>query len=182
MMISRTVIKNYALTGQYSPAKILEHVNEQLCEGNTAGLFVTVWLAIVDLTTGKGLAANAGHEHPALRSKGGDFKMVKYKHSMAVATMEGINFTEHEFKLHPGDTFFVYTDGATEATNANSEQFGEERLLYALNRQSDASPKELISNVMEDITAFVNGADQFDDITMLSLKYFGSAGEYTVKE
>ena len=173
MMVSRTMIKNYALTGQYSPAKILEHVNDQLCEGNSAGLFVTVWLAIIDLPSGKGIAANAGHEHPALCKGGEAFELVKYKHSPAVATMEGMAFREHEFELQPGDTFFVYTDGVSEATNAQTEQFGEDRLIMALNKNPKASPKELLANVMDSINDFVNGAEQFDDITMLSFKYFG---------
>ena len=178
MMVSRTMIKNYALTGQYSPAKILEHVNEQICEGNSAGLFVTVWLAVISLSTGKGMAANAGHEHPALRRNGGDFSLVKYKHSIAVATMEGTKFKEHEFQLHPGDTLFVYTDGVAEATNADSEQFGEERMLAALNKNPDATPRELLWNVMGEINGFVNGAKQFDDITMLSMKYYGTSGKH----
>ena len=173
MMVSRTMIKNYALTGQYSPSKILEHVNNQICEGNSAGLFVTVWLAIISLSTGKGLAANAGHEHPVLCRNGENFSLVKYRHSVAVATMEGVKFREHEFELHPGDTLFVYTDGVAEATNSDSELFGEERLLDALNRNPDATPRELLWNVMGDINGFVNGAQQFDDITMLSLKYYG---------
>ena len=173
MMVARTMIKNYALTGKYSPSDILEHVNDQICEGNTAELFVTVWLAIVDLNTGKGLAANAGHEHPALRKNGGKYEMVKYRHSVAVATLEGVSFKEHEFELCPGDSFFVYTDGVSEATNAKLEQFGEKRIIEALNKDPEAAPKEVISNVMEDITEFVDGADQFDDITMLSFKYYG---------
>ena len=182
MMVARTMIINYALTGQYSPANILEHVNEQICEGNTAELFVTVWLAILDLNTGKGLAANAGHEHPALRKRDGQFEMVKYRHSVAVATVEGVKFKEHEFELSPGDSFFVYTDGVSEATNSQLEQFGEQRILNGLNKNPDGSPEELISNVMEDITAFVNGIDQFDDITMLSFKYFGKGHRYADKK
>ena len=123
------------------------------------------------------MAANAGHEHPALRRNGGDFSLVKYKHSIAVATMEGTKFKEHEFQLHPGDTLFVYTDGVAEATNADSEQFGEERMLAALNKNPDATPRELLWNVMGDINGFVNGAKQFDDITMLSMKYYGTEGK-----
>lgn len=177
MMIARTMIKNYAMTGQYSPAKILEHVNEQIMEGNDVGLFVTVWLAIISLKDGKGVAANAGHEHPALRRNGGNFELVKYRHSVAIGTMDGVRFREHEFELHPGDTLFVYTDGVAEATNSNSVLFGDERLLEALNKNPDASPRELLWNVMGEINGFVNGAKQFDDITMLSLKYFGSEGK-----
>ena len=75
---------------------------------------MTVWLAILEISTGKGMAANAGHEHPALKRAGGAFEMVKYRHSPAVATMEGIRFREHAFELHPGDSLYVYTDGVTE--------------------------------------------------------------------
>ena len=146
-------------------------------EGNDVGLFVTVWLAIISLKDGKGVAANAGHEHPALRRNGGNFELVKYRHSVAIGTMEGVRFREHEFELHPGDTLFVYTDGVAEATNSNSVLFGDERLLEALNKNPDASPRELLWNVMGEINGFVNGAKQFDDITMLSLKYFGSEGK-----
>ena len=103
--------------------------------------------------------------------------MVKYRHSMAVATMEGTKFKEHEFRLHPGDTLFVYTDGVAEATNADSEQFGEKRMLAALNKNPDATPRELLWNVMGEINGFVNGAKQFDDITMLSMKYYGTEGK-----
>ena len=172
MAISRTMIKTRALMGD-SPAEILTNVNGQLCEGNEAELFVTVWLAIIDVRTGKGIAANAGHEHPAIRRAGGKYELVIYRHSPAVATMEGIRFRQHEFELHPGDALFVYTDGVPEATNANNELFGPERTLEALNRNPDAGPEELLQNVRKDIDQFVGDAPQFDDITMLSFQYAG---------
>ena len=106
MVIAKTLIKNRALMGG-SPSEILGYANEQLCEGNDAELFVTVWLAIIDIKTGKGVAANAGHEHPAIKRAGGKFELSIYKHSVAVATMEGIKFREHEFEVHPGDTVKV---------------------------------------------------------------------------
>ena len=87
--------------------------------------------------------------------------------------MEGIPFREHEFELYPGDSFFVYTDGVTEAANADRELFGNDRLLAALNRKPDAEPEEVLRNVMDGISSFVAGAEQFDDITMLSFKYKG---------
>ena len=172
MMVARTLIKNRALLGE-EPSKILYEVNNQLCEGNKAGLFVTVWLAIVSLSTGKGLAANAGHEHPAIRHKDGKFELAVYKHSPAVATIEDLPFKQHEFKLEPGDTLFIYTDGVTEATNSSNELFGTDRMLEALNRNSSASPTELIENVNEGINNFVKEAKQFDDITMLCIEYTG---------
>ncbi|MBR3629132.1 MAG: PP2C family protein-serine/threonine phosphatase [Oscillospiraceae bacterium] len=180
MVIAKTLIKNHAQIGDYSPSKVLAHVNEQLCEGNEAELFVTVWLAIVEISTGKGLAANAGHEHPALRHSDGKFEMVKYRHSPAVATMEGMRFKEHDFQLLPGDTLFVYTDGVPEATNAEDELFGEERLVAALNANPSALPKELLTNVRAAVDAFVGDAPQFDDLTMLGFTYYGSEGKRDV--
>ena len=173
MVIAKTLIKNRAQLGE-SPAEILKNVNEQLCEGNEAELFVTVWLAIIEISTGKGVAANAGHEHPALRRAGGEYELVKYRHSPAVATMEGVRFKEHEFELHPGDSLFVYTDGVPEATDASNELFGEKRTLAALNHNAKATPAELLRNVREWIDDFVGDAPQFDDITMMAFSYFGA--------
>ena len=170
MVIAKTLIKNRCQLGG-NPAEILSYVNDQLCEGNEAELFVTVWLAIIEISTGKGMAANAGHEHPAIRRGANSWELVKYKHSPAVAIMEGLRFREHEFELHSGDSLFVYTDGVTEATNARNELFGEEKLLEALNRDSNAQPQELLTNIRGDIDTFVGEAPQFDDITMMCLKW-----------
>jgi serine phosphatase RsbU (regulator of sigma subunit) len=173
MMISRTMIKNYALVGNYSTSKILHEVNNRLCEGNQLEMFVTVWIGIVSLSTGKGIASNAGHEHPALYRNGGQFELVKYRHSMAVAAMEDMEFEEHEFQLNPGDALFIYTDGVAEANDAMGNLFGSERLVQALNKDPAASAKGILIRVQESIDAFVKNADQFDDITMLAFRYFG---------
>ena len=176
MVIAKTLIKNHALAGE-SPSQILSNVNDQLCEGNEAELFVTVWLAIVQLSTGKGIAANAGHEHPALRRADGSYELVVYRHSPAVAAMEGMRFKEHEFELHPGDGLFVYTDGVTEATNSELKLFGTDNMLDALNRDPMAAPGVLLKNVRDGIDTFVGDMDQFDDITMLGFSYFGPKKE-----
>ena len=173
MMAARTMIKNRAMT-ETSPAKILYDVNNQLCEGNKLELFVTVWLAIIELSTGKGVAANAGHEHPAIKRNDDEYHLEIYRHSPAVATIEGINFKEHEFVLNPGESLFVYTDGVPEATNSEKELFGNDRMLEALNKNPDAMPKETLDNVMAGIGEFVQDSKQFDDITMLCIKYFGN--------
>ncbi len=177
MVIAKTLIKNQAQVCDYSPAKVLMAVNDQLCEGNEAELFVTVWLGILEISTGKGLAANAGHEHPVICRAGGKHELVVYRHSPAVATMEGIRFREHPFELHPGDSMFVYTDGVPEAANIKNEFFGTDRMLEALNRNPDASPKELLSSVRSSLDAFVGKAPQFDDITMMCFKYSKPSGE-----
>ncbi len=172
MVIAKTLIKNRAQMGG-GPSEILQYVNEQLCQGNEAELFVTVWFAILDITTGKGMAANAGHEHPVIRRANGEYELVQYRHSPAIAVMEDIRFKEHEFEMHPGDSLFVYTDGVTEATNAKNELYGTERMLKALNSEMDAAPKKLLQNVQDGINAFVGNAPQFDDITMMCLAYNG---------
>ena len=172
MMVSRVLIKSHLQNGE-SPSVALQNVNEQLCESNEAELFVTVWLAVLEISTGRGVAANAGHEHPALRRAGGAYELQIYRHSPAVAAMDGIPFKEHEFQLNPGDSLFVYTDGVAEATSADKELFGTDRMLEALNTNPDASPEEVLANVMQGIEAFVADAEQFDDITMLCLKYNG---------
>ena len=151
----------------------MKNVNAQLCDGNEAEMFVTVWVAILEISTGKGIAANAGHERPAIRRKDGEFELLFYRHSPALAMMDGIPFKEHEFQLNPGDSLFVYTDGVPEATNIHNELFGNERMLNALNRDPDAAPDILIRNVTEAVDEFTGEAPQFDDITMLGLKYNG---------
>ena len=172
MVIAKTLIKNHAVMGR-TPSSILSTVNEQLCERNNEEMFVTVWLAIIELSTGKGVAANAGHEHPALKKAGSNWELVVYRHSPAVATMEGLNFKEHDFILDPGDSLFVYTDGVTEATNAEDELFGTDRMLEALNTDKDVTCEKTLDNVKAGIDAFVKDAPQFDDITMMCFTYKG---------
>lgn len=172
MMVSKIIIKTNMLSGM-SPSEALRRANEQLLENNKTGMFVTVWIAVIEIATGKGIVANAGHEHPALRRKDDEFKLIKYKHSPAVGMLEGIQFKEHEFKLEPGDTIFVYTDGVPEAENNREELMGDTIMLNALNTKPDAEPEELIHTVREQIDKFVGDAPQFDDITMLAFKYYG---------
>jgi len=132
-----------------------------------------VWLAVVEISTGRGVAANAGHEHPALYRAGESYELDVYRHGMPIGTMEGLRFRQHEFQLHPGDSIFVYTDGVAEATSSAQELFGTERMLEALNADPDARPMQTLQNVMDSITRFVDGAEQFDDITMLCFRYLG---------
>ena len=179
MVIAKTLIKNRAQMGA-SPSEVLAYTNEQLCEGNDAELFVTVWMAIIEISTGRGIAVNAGHEHPVLRRRDGSYELVVYRHSPAVATLEGLRFREHEFQLHPGDSLFVYTDGVPEATNAHDEMFGNERMLDAINEVKDRTPEERLYHIKEAIDTFVGEAPQFDDITMLCLDYYGPEKEDNV--
>ena len=175
MVIAKTLIKNRAQAAsgaEIHPGKILADVNNQLCEGNEAELFVTVWLGILTISTGHLISASAGHEYPAFYRAGGKFALQKERHGPPLATMEGLRFRENETDLGHGDALFIYTDGVTEATSAEEELFGEERMVSALNAHAGDTPEAIIRDVRTDIDAFVKDAPQFDDITMLCLRFY----------
>ena len=169
MMISKILVNNFAMMGE-SPAKVLEQTNTQICKNNDADMFVTVWFGVLEISTGKITAANAGHEYPIIKKANGEFELFKDKHSFAVGGMDGMKYKEYEFTLEKGGTLFLYTDGVAEATDNKDEQFGTDRMLAALNKAPDASPKELLSNMKQVVDGFVGDAPQFDDLTMLGIK------------
>ena len=172
MVISKTLIKDRAQMCR-SPKTILEEVNNILYESNTEGMFVTVWLGILEISTGRVIAANAGHEYPAIRGKEGEFRLLKDKHGMMAGAMPDVMYTEYEFEIKRGGSLFLYTDGVTEATDADEVLFGTDRMLTALNCDSNSSPKELLTNVKKSIDDFVGTAPQFDDITMMCVTWYG---------
>ena len=172
MMVSKTLIKNQLMSGS-DPAAALERVNLQLCERNSSMMFVTVWAAVLEISTGRGTSCNAGHENPGLHAAGKAFETLRYKHGTVLGVNKKASYTNREFELHPGDSVFLYTDGVPEAANAAQEMFGEKRMLESLNRDAEASPEELIRRVHEDVYRFADGTPQFDDITMLCLQYRG---------
>jgi sigma-B regulation protein RsbU (phosphoserine phosphatase) len=168
MVISKTLIRDHIqLYG--SPAKTLEMVNNLLCENNAEGMFVTVWLGILEISTGKIIASNAGHEYPAIRYGDGKFELFKDKHGFVVGGMEGLKFKDYEIELGDHGCIFLYTDGVPEATNASEELFGTDRMIEALNIDPMAEPKDLLKNVRGEVDGFVKEAPQFDDLTMLAL-------------
>ena len=179
MAIAKTLIKDRAQMGG-TPSEILGSVNDQLCDESKAELFVTVWLGILELSTGKMTAANAGHEYPVLMRSGGVFRLMKLPNSPAVATLRGLRFREDRFMLHPGDSLFLYTDGVAEATHTegNGEAlYGTDRMVEALNRHSAEPVEELLMSMKREVDAFVGDSPQFDDMTMLALKYYGKEGK-----
>lgn len=173
MMRSKTAIRADAEEGK-SPADILYHANNTLCEGNDAEMFVTVWIGIIDLETGIMRCANAGHEYPAIMRADGDFELLKDKHTLALAAMEGSRAKEYEIDFHPGDRLFVYTDGVPEAINEKTEQYDTDRMLKVLNQDKYEPMEKILPDVRRDISEFVGAADQFDDITMLGFTYRGT--------
>ena len=173
MMKAKSLIKNQLMAG-CDPAKALEQVNAQLYDGNTSMMFVTVWLAVLELSTGKGTACNAGHENPCLRRCGKSFETLKYSHDRFVGPFRSMQYHNRDFALYPGDCVFVYTDGVPEAANEAYERFGEKQMREVLNRDPEAGPEELIRRVHDAVDRFADSAEQFDDITMLCLEYRGA--------
>ena len=172
MMASKITLKQRCLAGG-TPGEILADVNQLLCEGNHANMFVTAWLGILDVTTGELISANAGHEYPALCRADGTFELVRDHHGFVLGGMNGTKYKEETTVLQPGDSLFVYTDGVTEAADQEMHLFGTERMIETLNTSPHAAPEELLSIMTDSIRSFANGTDQADDITMLALQFNG---------
>ena len=172
MMSAKILLQSYA-SASLSPATIFKEANNRICVNNKENMFVTVWLGILDLRTGRLTAANAGHEYPVLHRKGQPFEMLMDKHGFVLGGMENVNYREYEIQLEAGDEIFVYTDGVPEANNSANELYGTERMLNALNRSDTEDLKGLLEAVRQDVDRFVDGAEQFDDLTMMCLRFMG---------
>ena len=172
MMMSKILLEEFAMN-DISPKKALERLNNKISENNKNDMFVTVWLGVMDIQTGHVIAANAGHEYPIVKKSEGGFELFKDKHGLVVGAMEGIKYREYEFDIEKNGVLFVYTDGAAEATNAQNELFRTDRMVDVLNERPSDSPEKLIHTMKERIDEFVGDAPQFDDLTMLCIKYKG---------
>ena len=171
MMASKIILQSCAMLGR-SPAEILTRTNEAICSNNRMEMFVTVWFGILDLKTGLITGANAGHEYPAVK-RGEGYELFKTKHGMVIGAMENVTYSEYRLQLQPGDRLFLYTDGLPEATDASEEMFGVNRVLDVLNENTQCSVTDTLVRMTEAVSEFVDGAEQFDDLTMLCLEYKG---------
>ncbi len=172
MMASKIILKSYSMQGG-SPAEILARMNKEICSNNTMEMFVTVWLGILEISTGKLIAANAGHEYPVIKRADGTFEMFRDRHCFVIGGIDSARYKEYNLQLQPGDKLFLYTDGVPEATDKEEEMFGTDRMLNALNKHQGDTPDEILMNMHKAVDAFVDGAEQFDDLTMLCLEYKG---------
>lgn len=176
MVIAKTLIKNHTQL-EKQPEEVFTAVNNQLCENNEEGMFVTAFMGILELNTGKFTYVNAGHNPPLIKKAGGRFKYLPLTSGFVLAGMENICYSQSELFLQRGDHIFLYTDGVTEATNNYGELFGEPRLYTTMNAGNEQSLETLLTTVKKEIDHFVGGADQFDDITMLAVAYKGGTTE-----
>ena len=172
MMKSRAIIRSSAVPGR-SAGEILAKANKDICADNKMDMFVTVWLGILEISTGKVVCANAGHEYPTICRCGGAFELYKDRHGFVLGGMDGVRYREYELQLGKGDKMFLYTDGVPEATDSREQLFGTERMLEALNAGPEGSPQEILRQVRAAVDEFVQAAEQFDDLTMLCVEYRG---------
>lgn len=176
MMQSKTLLKSYAESGM-SVEEVFTNANEKLCEGNDAGMFVTAWMGLLNTKTGVITFANAGHNPPLVKHADGSFSYLKTRPGFVLAGMEDIRYRKNEYQLEMGDVIYLYTDGVTEAMNISNELYGENRLLEVLNKNSEFDTQTICNAVKADVDLFVGEAPQFDDITMLCLKFNGGKAE-----
>ena len=169
MMTSKTLIKSHTESG-LPVNEVFTQVNDELCQNNEAGMFVTAWMGILDLETGLIRYANAGHNPPLVRHKDGSYEYLKGRANFVLAGMEGVRYKEQQLQLQQGDEIYLYTDGVTEAHDINQKLFGEDRLLVSLNETGGMTVEEICQKVKTDVDAFQGEAEQFDDITMLCVR------------
>ncbi len=169
MMTAKTHLRNMTESGM-DIADVFTEVNRKLCENNAADMFVTAWMGAIDLSTGVLSYVNAGHNPPLIKQNG-KFEYLRSKANFILAGMDMTRYKKQELQLSPGDEIFLYTDGVTEATNPEEKLFGEERLQNCLNNAESSSPTELCKKVKSAVTDFADSAPQFDDITMVAVKF-----------
>ena len=176
MMASKIKIADYMHLGK-PLAEVMETANNDICAQNVEQMFVTVWTGILEISTGILKAVNAGHEYPVIRKPDGQFELYKDRHGFVIGGMAGMKYREYEVQMEPGSALFIYTDGVPESSNENEELFGTDRMLEALNADPDAAPEVLLDNVHKAADEFAGEAPQFDDLTMLCIRYFGPDGK-----
>ena len=174
MVMAKGMIQTQAMTG-YTPASVLSDVNNLIYANNREKMFVTAWLGILELSTGKLVAANAGHEYPIIKRPDGPFELLKDKHGFVLGGKQNMKYFDCELMLAPGSQVFVCTDGLTEATNGDLDLFGRDRAVDALNGAAGCTPEELLRAVNAAVDEFVGDEEQFDDLTMLCIEYRGSS-------
>lgn len=172
MAISRTIVQSIAMR-EHSPAAILAAANNTLCGENPREMFVTLFLGVLNIETGRLIYANGGHNPPAWLREGQKPCTLPSLGDTALGIIEDLDYQEGELILAPGDGLVLYTDGVTEAFNAQNEVYSEARLLNVLESSQQDSARQLVHKLVDSVYAFVQNADQSDDLTLLTLRYQG---------
>lgn len=169
-MASSKIILQNCIRDIPSISDAVTAANNALCARNEAGMFVTLWVGILDFKSGELKFVSAGHNPPVLLRKD-ELEFLKCKNGFVLGGMEGIKYRENTAEIQDGDILYLYTDGVTEAEDHEHNLFGDERLLGCLKGRSNSTSSDILANVKTEIDAFVKGNSQFDDITMLCFKW-----------
>ncbi|MEN6462924.1 MAG: SpoIIE family protein phosphatase [Syntrophomonas sp.] len=161
------------LREEASPGSALARLNEELVEDNDSCMFATIFCAIIHLPSGECRYASAGHNPPFIISANGGINQIPHIKGTAVGVLGGLLFEEKQLKFEPGDTLYLYTDGVTEAMNREGELYGEEATSNELARLYTLDCTQLLQEMRQTLINFSDGAEQSDDITMLSFRFFG---------
>ena len=172
MVKTMYLIRNHSKFHE-NPKEVYESVNDLSCQRNNEELFVTSWFGKLNIKTGKLTFVNAGHEQPLIKEKNNAFKYLDIRPNFVLGGMEGIKYKEHELSLTPGDSIFLYTDGITEANNDYQGFFGRNRLKETINKYENENLNEILKKIKNEVYEFCNNENQFDDMTMLMIRYNG---------
>ena len=168
MMKAKALIRDYVQAGS-DLARAVGEANKQICDNNEVGMFVTAWVCVLDYATGHLEYVNAGHNPPLLRQRNGDCLWLRQK-SGPVLGMFQANYVARSLHCDPGDMLVLYTDGVTESENKDLDQYGEERLLAFAEGARSLGPQEFVEGLRADVATWADGAEQSDDITILTLE------------
>ncbi len=170
MAMTRTLLRTIS-DKESEPGTILQALNRALSNNNESNMFVTFFLGVIDLTTGKLKYANAGHNPPVLIRKNGAVEVFPPAGAIPLGLFESFEYQGAHLQLQPGDAVFSYTDGVSEAENQAKELFDEKRMLEVLKKDGHQSPRALIASIEQALNRHVQDYPQSDDITMMSILF-----------
>ncbi len=173
MMATKILLSQLIRTSE-SVAEALSKANASICSKNPEEMFITVWVGILDLTTGIMTCANAGHEYPMLKKAGGQYELIKDKHGLVIGAMESSVYGEYELQFEPGASLFLYTDGLAEAVNSDHQMFGTDRILEKLNIDPERSPETILQDMKKAVSDYTQSTELSDDLTLMCMTYHGT--------
>lgn len=180
MATTKMCIRDYVAMG-LAVGEVFTRVNRAVCTGNTRGMFVTAWLGILDLQTGVLDFVNAGHNPPLIKNGAGKYHYLTMRTNLILGAFDGYRYKGERLTLAPGDGLLLYTDGVTESRTKDAELFGEARLEELLVPLAEAESRSIVSSVKKGVTAFAGDAEQYDDITLLALRFTGLGEEPAIR-
>lgn len=173
MAVTRTLLRSVG-DKKLSAAEMLSSINKTLAFNNESNMFVTFFLGVIDLRNGMLNYCNAGHNPPVLIRENGDCRFFNLTKAIPLGLFDSFAYTDESLRLEKGDQVFLYTDGLTEAEDVDNKLYGDDRLLSFVAKQTKLAPRDLIKEVSKDVADHVNGHSQSDDLTMMSIYYYGS--------